>query len=182
MSDRIAPATPPYPPQVQEVLDRFPATWQPPFRLFTVMARDVRLFERLTRGSLLDRGHLSLRQRELVIDRVTARCGNEYEWGMHVNLYAEKAGLDEAQVHATVHGDADAPCWGATDRLLIRLCDELHDSCNVSDGLWSELRAVFSEEALLELLMLAGYYRMVSYLSNGLRLPLEAVGRKFPAV
>jgi hypothetical protein len=33
---------------------------------------------------------------------------------------------------------------------------------------------------MLELLMLAGYYRMISYLTNALRLPLEARGARFP--
>jgi hypothetical protein len=29
--------------------------------------------------------------------------------------------------------------------------------------------------------MLAGYYRMISYLSSALRLPLEPYGARFPA-
>ena len=48
-------------------------------------------------GGLLDKGHLTLRQREIVIDRVTARCGSEYEWGVHVAFFAKRAGLDAAQ-------------------------------------------------------------------------------------
>jgi hypothetical protein len=48
--------------------------------------------------------------------------------------------------------------------------------------LWADLRAAFSEEAILQLLLMAGQYRTVSYLANGLRLPLELkVGRPFPA-
>ncbi len=35
------------------------------------------------------------------------------------------------------------------------------------------------DEAVIELLMLAGYYRMVSYLANGLRLPLEPGSPRF---
>jgi hypothetical protein len=34
--------------------------------------------------------------------------------------------------------------------------------------------------ALVEILMLAGFYRAVSYLSNALRLPLESYGARFP--
>jgi hypothetical protein len=60
--------------------------------LFTPLARDERLFERLTGGGLLDRGHLTLRQREIVIDRVTINCGSEYEWGVHVAMFAEMVG------------------------------------------------------------------------------------------
>jgi len=50
----------------------------------------------------------------------------------------------------------------------------------VDDALWQALRADFSEEAMLELLMLAGFYRTVSYLTNGLRLPLEPDAATFP--
>jgi Carboxymuconolactone decarboxylase family len=180
MSARIQPAPPPYPAEIQAVMDRLPRAWNPPFRFFTTMARDPRLFGRITSGALIDKGHLTLRQREIVIDRVTAQCKNEYEWGLHVNLYAEKAKLTDAQVRATVHAGPDDPCWDATDRLLIRLCDELHATCDVSYGLWTDLRAVFGEEAIMELLMLAGYYRMNSYLCRGLRFPLEPGGRAFP--
>ena len=52
----------------------------------------------------------------------------------------------------------------------------------LDDALWTDLRAAFSEEAILQLLLMAGHYRTVAYLANGLRLPLEPkVGRPFPA-
>ena len=54
-------------------------------------------------------------------------------------------------------------------------------ACDVDDALWARLRAGFSEEAILELLLLAGFYRMMSYLTNALRLPLEPYAARFPA-
>jgi hypothetical protein len=63
--------------------------------------------------------------------------------------------------------------------VLIRLCDTLHESCTVDDDLWESLTRYQSDEAIIELLMLAGYYRMVSYLVNGLRLPLEPGAPRF---
>ena len=53
--------------------------------------------------------------------------------------------------------------------------------CTVDDGVWTHLTAHHNDEAILELLMLAGTYRTVSYLVNGLRLPLEPGARLFPA-
>jgi hypothetical protein len=32
---------------------------------------------------------LSMRQREIVINRVTALCGCEYEWGVHIAFFAD---------------------------------------------------------------------------------------------
>lgn len=179
-SARLTPATPPFSAEVQSFLERMMPPGVPPLVLFTTLARDPRLFERFTRGGLLDRGHLSLRQRELVIDRVTARCGSEYEWGVHVAIFGVRIGLTDEQRVSLVHGGPDDACWSADERLLLRLCDDLHASCDVSDALWRELRASFGEEALIELLMLAGFYRTVSYLTNSLRLPLEPLAARFP--
>ena len=184
MTARVAPATEPYPDKVQAAFDRMPRSWMPPFRLFTTLARHPEMFERFIRGapSYLPGTKLSLRQREVLLHRVTARCGCRYEWGMRVHYFADEAGLTEAQVKATVHGDAGSACWDANDALLIRLADELHDSCDIGDDLWPALRAAFGDEAILELLMLAGYYRTVGYLANGLRLPPEPeICRPFPA-
>ena len=181
MHTRIAPADEPYSQSVQSRLDKIMPPGMPPLRLFTVLARDESLFAKFMAGRLLDPGHLTLRQREIVINRTTALCGSEYEWGIHVALFAERAGLSEEQIHATVHGGPEAPCWTAEDALLIRLCDALHQTSSIEDSLWSELEQIFAPEALLELLMLAGFYRTVSYLTNALRLPPEHGTPTFPA-
>jgi alkylhydroperoxidase family enzyme len=181
---RIAPVHPPFTPKVQALFDRLPADWSPPFRLFTVLARDERLLLRFTGSavSYLQPSHVTLRQREVLLLRVTARCRCAYEWGMRVHYFAEEAGLSEAQTYASVHGDADDAGWLPDDKVLVRLADELHDTISVSDALWNDLRTTFSDEAILQLLLMAGYYRTVAYLANGLRLPLEPqVGRPFPA-
>jgi len=180
MTARIAPAEAPFSAEIQAALDKVMPAGMKPLALFTTLARDERLFRKFLAGSLLDRGHLTLRQREIVIDRTTARCGSEYEWGIHVALFAERAVLTEAQNTSLVHGDADDPCWNEVDRVLVQMCDELHDRSSITQQTWLRLREQFTEEAILELLMLAGFYRTVSYLTNALQLPLEAQGRRFP--
>jgi alkylhydroperoxidase family enzyme len=170
-SARVAPASPPLPADIQGSITAV-MRGNDPLILFTTLARDPRLFAKLFNSGLLDRGHLTIRQREIVIDRVTAQCGAEYEWGVHVAAYAAKAGLDERQI-ASLLGDAAVDDFSDEDGVLIRLCDSLHSSCTVDDDLWESLSRYHSDEAIIELLMLAGYYRMVSYLVNGLRLPLE---------
>src|SRR5262252_1727520 len=180
MPARVAPASPPFAPEIEERLRSIMPKGVPPLALFTTLARDRRLFERFTAGGLVDRGHLTLRQREIVVDRVTAQCGSEYEWGVHIAFFGEKVGFTGEQRVSLVHGGATDPCWSHEEGLLIRLCDELNRSCDVDDALWSELKACFDDEALMELLLLAGFYRMVSYLTNALRLPLEAFATRFP--
>src|SRR5271157_6016958 len=177
-SGRIAPAPSPLPADIQQAIDAV-MRGNPPLLLFTTLARDRRLFFKFFSSGLLDRGHLTIRQREIVIDRVTAACDAEYEWGVHVSTFATRAGLSEEQIASLTTGGPEDPCWDDGDRLLIQLCDSLHRSCTVDDDLWARLSTYHSDEAILELLMLAGAYRTVSYLVNSLRLPLEDGARTF---
>lgn len=177
---RIAPAEPPFAPEIQAWLDRTMPPGQPPLVLFTTLARDPRLFGKFFSAGLLDRGHLTLRDREIVIHRTTARCGSEYEWGVHAAIFGRKVGFTPEQLHSLVHGGPEDACWSDDDRALLRLCDALHRDCTLDDTLWSTLAARVGEEGMLELLMLAGFYRTVSYLTNALRLPLEAGAARFP--
>jgi alkylhydroperoxidase family enzyme len=180
MTARLSPAQPPFTPEIQAWLDRVMPKDHAPLVLFTTLARDARLFGKFFAAGMLDRGHLTLRQRELVIDRITAQCGSEYEWGVHIAFFAERIGLDECQIQSLVFGQPEDSCWNDTEKVLLRLCDALHRCCTVSDELWADLRGRFSDEAILELLMLAGFYTMVSYVTNGLCLPLEPYARRFP--
>jgi alkylhydroperoxidase family enzyme len=177
---RIAPLEAPYPAEAQAAFDRIMPPGVPPLVLFRTLAGCPRVWEKFRAGSLLDKGPLDLRQREIVIDRVTACCGSEYEWGVHVAFFAERAALTADQVRATWHGDADDPVWSDEERLLIRLADELHDAASISDALWTALAATFSTEQILESIALVGFYHSVSFFANGLRLPLEPYGAQFP--
>ena len=180
MTARVAPATAPFSEEVRRSLDRIMPPGVAPLALFTTLARDERLFRKLFAGGLLDRGHLTLRQREIVIDRVTALCRCEYEWGVHVALFGARTGLGEEHLRSLVHGGAGDACWSEGERLLLELCDELHETRSVTDGLWVRLRGEHTEEAILELLMLAGFYETISSLANALRLPPEPFAARFP--
>lgn len=177
---RVAPAVPPFPAEVQAWLDRTMPPGAPPLALFTTLARDPRLFVRFMSGGLLDRGNLTLRQRELVIDRVTAQCGSEYEWGVHVALFGPRVGLTEPERVALVHGAPTDPCWSDSERALLAICDGLHARCDVDDATWAAARVHVAEAALVEVVMLCGFYRTVAYLTAALRLPLEPFGARFP--
>jgi alkylhydroperoxidase family enzyme len=178
---RVAPVTPPFPPELQAVFDKIMPPGVPPLSLFTTLARVPRVYDKFRAGGLLDRGPVSLRHREIVIDRTCARCGCAYEWGVHVAFFAERVGLAPEQVRATVRGAGDDSVWTDEERLLVRLVDELHDTATISDGLWPALAAAFSVEQILELIALVGFYHTVSFFANGLRLPLERYAAPFPA-
>ena len=176
---RIEPLAEPYPEpfaRAMAVLMR----GAPPLKLFTTLAKHERAWGKFTAGSLLDRGPLPLRDRELVIDRTTARCGCEYEYGVHILGFAEKAGIDEAQQRALVHGDASDPVWTAREAALIAGVDALLDDKRLSDAQWAGLREHFSEEEVLELVQLVAFYHGVSLICGALDLPLEDGAARFP--
>ena len=178
---RIAPLEPPYSEPVQAALDRIMPKGVPPLALFRTLAVNERVFLRVMAGGLLDRGSISLREREIVIDRTCARCGSEYEWGVHVAFFAERVGFTPEQVAATCAPEVSAGAFPARERLLIRLVDALHDEARVGDPLWAALRAEWTEAQLIELIALAGFYHLISFVTNALRIPPEPYGARFPS-
>ena len=177
---RIATLTPPYAPDIQAQFDRI-MRGAPPLVLFRVMAGHARAWEKFRAGGLLDRGPLSLREREIVIDRACALNRCEYEWGVHVAVFAGPAHLTAEQVRATVLDGAAAPCWSEAERALIAAVDALHHRATLSDAEFETLSAHYDEAQILEIMLLCGFYRTVSYLAKGLALPLEETAARFPA-
>ena len=178
---RIAPAEPPYDPPIAAELARIMPPGVPPLVLFRTMAKSPRVFAKMFAGGLLDKGPLGLRQREIVIDRTTARLGCEYEWGVHIALFAERVGFTPDHVTATVSGPSNAACWAPDEQALIALVDDLVDRRAVGAATWTRLADHFDEPQILEAIALVGYYHTISFLCVGLELPLESYGARFPA-
>src|SRR5438552_3409745 len=160
---RIAPLEPPY---AQEIQAQFDAIMRgaPPLTLFRVMAKHERAWAKFRGGSLLDKGALTLRQREIVIDRTCALNACEYEWGVHIAIFAKAADLTDQQVTATVRGAADAACWSAAEQALLRVVEALHRRSTLTDEEFNGLAAYYSEAQILEVILLCGFYRTRSYL------------------
>jgi 4-carboxymuconolactone decarboxylase len=182
---RIPPLEPPHADDLQALLTRMTPPGAPNvLALFRVLARHPVLAERSMGwgGFLLScKAALPLRDREVVINRVCALCGAEYEWGVHVAAFGAAAGFTPAQNRAIADPSADDAALTERDRLLVRMVDELHETAQVSDGLWHELAAQWTTEQLLELLLLAGWYHAISYVCNAARVPLESWGARMPA-
>jgi 4-carboxymuconolactone decarboxylase len=183
---RIAPLEPPFDPLIDQLLARMnPPAAPSMLALFRTFAVNPAMAERMMPwgGYLLGpKASLPLRDREVVIDRVCARCGAEYEWGVHVAAFAGAAGFSDAEIAAiAVAGDIGIDALPERDRLLLRMVDELHETSHVSDGLWNDIAAVWTPAQCIELLMLAGWYRAISYVCNVARVPFETWQARFPA-
>ena len=102
--------------------------------------------------------------------RVGFRAGSEYEFGQHTRL-GRDAGLDDDEI-ARLAGSGSTQ-WSDEDRALVDMADELCADDVVSGPTWERLAARWNDEQLLELLVLAGYYRLVSGLLNSTGVALE---------
>ncbi|MEO7571966.1 MAG: carboxymuconolactone decarboxylase family protein [Acidimicrobiales bacterium] len=173
---RIEPLVAPYDPDVDAQLAKMMPAGAPPIALFRTFAHNMPMAQAMGGwGSyeLSKRLSLSMRQRELVIDRVTARCGCEYEWGVHVAFFADRVDLSPDQVKSLTHGAPENACWTSEEAILLRAVDELHDNADLSDETWTSLSRTLSTEQILDLLLLAGWYHAISFAANGARVPLE---------
>ncbi len=182
---RITPLEPPYVPATEEQLRAMMPAGVPPIALFRTFVRNPAMAAAMQpwgRHQLSRSLSVGVREREIVIDRTCARCGCEYEWGVHVAFFAARAGFDTAQISSLTHGGPCDACWGERDRLLIRLVDELHDSADVGDALWGELRGEFDDAQLLDLLLLCGWYHAISFTARAARVPLEDGAPTFASV
>jgi alkylhydroperoxidase family enzyme len=137
----------------------------PALNIFRTLAHHRKLLDRFGRfgGFLLYRGLLPDRECELVILRVGFRCRSIYEFGQHTRIGTE-AGLSAEEItRLATEGTAG---WSQPDRDLLTLADELCATDTVTDGTWARLAARWSDAELLELLVVAGFYRLVSGLLN----------------
>lgn len=176
---RIAAAEAPYESLIAEHFSRIMPTGMEPLKLFRTMARNPRVLQRMFAGALLDRGSIDMRDREIVILRTCARCGSEYEWGVHVTLFSQRAGLTKAEIAATLDSESFGAVWSASEMSLIKLADALHDQSSVPDAAWNDLVQHYTEQQVLELIALIGYYHTISFMTNAACVELESYAARF---
>jgi len=183
---RIEPLTGPYEPEIAALLRAMMPAGVDPIGLFRAFAKNpsmTRAMQAWGHRELSRELSVSLRQRELVIDRTCARCGCEYEWGVHVAFFADRAGFTPAQVTSLTWGGPDDSCWEEeSDRLLIRFVDSLHEQSDIGDELWAVLALHFDQSQMLDLLMLCGWYHAISFTARAGRLPNEPGTPTFASV
>jgi alkylhydroperoxidase family enzyme len=171
---RLSPLAPPHSAEAAAALAQMPAD----IALFRTVAHNPRVLTRWKEGGLLDKGSITLRQREVVILRTTALLRAEYEWGVHVAFFAAKAGFTPAEIAATVHGQASD--WQGDEAILIRLVGALVHGAGIDDALWAEASTCFDAAQMVEIISLVGFYHMVSFMVNATGVEREPGAPGFP--
>lgn len=156
----LEPLSPPYHPDVAETLTRLMGrrTDVEPLRLFRTIAHHPELLDgfRKLGATMLSFGRLSDLERETVIQHMTRRSGADYERGVHIALFGEIA-----------------PPYSERQQVLVRMVDELHETSTLTDATRADLAAGWAEDERVELLCLAGFYKLVSFVCNAAELEPE---------
>ncbi|MGY9074102.1 MAG: carboxymuconolactone decarboxylase family protein [Acidimicrobiales bacterium] len=176
---RIDPVTEPSE-EVTEILSTALTHDGSVLNLFKVFANHPKLMKRfnLLGGFILNKGLLPEREREIVILRVGANAVSRYEFGQHT-VIGKRCGMADEEIRALLR-PADAHAWSEDDSALIAMADDLcADDC-VSDNTFDRLRSRWNDAEIIELVMVAGFYRMVSGFLNSMGIELDGGVPDFP--
>ena len=180
MNQTLKPVEAPYPENIAAVLESYPRQDGYLLKLFEVFANSERFLKKGV-PNLLDRGSpLKLRDRELVILRVCANRGCEYEWGVHVAIFAQHVKLTPEQIANTTAAKLDETLWPEQDLTLLRVVDQLLAAGELHEHYLDALRSIWTIDEQLEIFALCGTYQTISFVANHADLPLEKFAARFP--
>lgn len=121
---------------------------------------------------------IPLREKELLILRTAYLSRAQYQWGRHYNT-GRKAGLTDEEIARIVEGP-DAAGWTPFEAVLLRAADEMHASRFISEPTWKALADRYSDQYLLEIVLIVGNYTMLAMYQNTIGMPLEPGLRVMP--
>jgi 4-carboxymuconolactone decarboxylase len=113
---------------------------------------------------------LDPRHRELAIITVAARWRARYAWLRH-DVYAREAGVPQEAIDAIAE-DRTPSFERADDRAVHDLVHQLAHTGAVDDEAYAAALAQIGERGLVDLVALAGYYCITSFVLNTFRVPL----------
>lgn len=144
-----------------------------PLNIFTTLAHHPKLLKRwlVFGNSLLLKGTIGGRERELAILRTGWNCRSEYEFGQHVLIGRREGLTDDEIVRLTL--DPGSSGWSALDATVLRATDELHTDQCIGDATWAELTEHYGSAQIIELIMTVGQYHLVAMTLNSARVQLD---------
>jgi len=166
-------------PELRRMLDPR-GSGRPAAAVYRTYAQDPDLYpsRQLLSEYIRAKATLPPRVRELLILRIGALCGTEYEWAAHAPA-GRRAGLTDAEIRRIYVGpDGQGDSF---DEALLHAVDELYKDDTMSDATWRTLTTRFDDRQMLDLLITTAGYRMASMAMNAFGVQLEPNGERFPA-
>jgi len=114
------------------------------------------------RNYLVNGGDLEQRQCELVILRVAVHMQSWYEWGSHV-VRGLDSGLTLDEIESVLAGDGN---WSAAESALLAAVDEVAGDNVISDATRARLAPHFSDQQMLDIILLHGMYMTIGCMIN----------------
>ena len=115
---------------------------------------------------------LDPRLRETVILRAAQRSDAPYAFAQHAAI-AASVGVRDAQISALENGHATNDLFDQRERTALTFADEAIDASHVSDETFARVHEHFPARQIVELLLTAGCFRMMSRLVTILELEQE---------
>jgi 4-carboxymuconolactone decarboxylase len=122
-------------------------------------------------GRGLQTGTLPWRDRELVTLRVAFLAGSAYEWAHH-SRSARRAGITSDEIER-IQRDVDAGGWDPVTAAKIRTVEEIKRDNEISQQTWEVISTDYTEQQLIELLLLQGFYWMTASILKSLRIEVD---------
>ncbi|MCW2993873.1 MAG: hypothetical protein JWQ18_1368 [Conexibacter sp.] len=168
---RIAPPSTFDAAQLEQLAKTRPQPGGRPLNVFATLAHRPELLRRVSAlgGYFPRHSVLGLRERELVILRVGTCIDSAYVVGQHRAIAGEALSAEEV---AAALDPASAFVWSPVDAALLAFAEELVAEHTVSDATWSAL--ALPDDALLELVVLVGFYAMFGTMTNALAIEVDA--------
>jgi len=113
-----------------------------------------------------------LRLNELAILLVARNWNSQFEWGLHVPA-ARKAGLSEAVINDLTEGRRPASMQ-PDENIVYDFVTELLTNKAVSDEVFAKAKAAFSEQQVVDLIGVTGFYTMLAMVLNTAEIQLPA--------
>jgi 4-carboxymuconolactone decarboxylase len=121
-------------------------------------------------GTVLFKGLIPPRERELAVLRIGWLAGAPYEWGEHVKI-SQRYGVSRDEIARTQQGSS-APGWNEHEAAILRGVEELLSDFAMSDATWETLSRTWDEAQMAEFPSMVGQYVVTAYIQNSLRIRL----------
>jgi len=122
-------------------------------------------------NSLMTRGKLDNKLREIAILRNARVCSSVYEYTQHVPI-AKAVGVSDEQI-AGIDSWENAGCFNNVEQLVLRLTDEVARNVKGSHETLQALRQHLAAGEIVELIMAIGFWGMVARVLETTEVELE---------
>jgi len=160
-------------PSLQHVVDDMHGR---PLNIHALMANHPRLLTAWwdLRMYLVNGGDLTQRHCELAILRIAVHMKSWYEWASHV-VRGIDSGLTIEEIQNVRSGEGE---WSDADAALLRAVDDVTANNCISEASRTHLQAHFTNQQMMDIILLHGMYQTLGCLIDTWGLDLDAHVRK----